>query len=227
MSTMVDFKVFVTNYSQSFHVLLFEGRDVTKMKNIKVDRRSEKTKKVIREAFLILITENDISKITIKEISDLADINRKTFYAYYKDKYDLLDEIENEFIEKFVRMIDDFDFQKLLSNPYEIFYQLTKLLHHNMGICELFINNDTLGNNLLEKIKNVMTEKLLTMMTNKVTSNDIFLSYINDFIVAGLISAYTKWFKSDRSISLEELSQELSIIITNGTASIRKISVTY
>jgi len=197
------------------------------MKNIKVDRRSEKTKKVIREAFLILITENDISKITIKEISDLADINRKTFYAYYKDKYDLLDEIENEFIEKFVRMIDDFDFQKLLSNPYEIFYQLTKLLHHNMGICELFINNDTLGNNLLEKIKNVMTEKLLTMMTNKVTSNDIFLSYINDFIVAGLISAYTKWFKSDRSISLEELSQELSIIITNGTASIRKISVTY
>jgi len=193
------------------------------MKNIKVDRRSEKTKKVIREAFLILITENDISKITIKEISDLADINRKTFYAYYKDKYDLLDEIENEFIEKFVRMIDDFDFQILLSNPYEIFYQLTKLLHHNMGICELFINNDTLGNNLLEKIKNVMTEKLLTMMTNKVTSDDIFLSYINDFIVAGLISAYTKWFKSDRSISLEELSQELSLIITSGTASIRKI----
>lgn len=227
MSTMVNFKVFVTNYSQSFHVLLFEGRDVTKMKNIKVDRRSEKTKKVIREAFLILITENDISKITIKEISDLADINRKTFYAYYKDKYDLLDEIENEFIEKFVRMIDDFDFQKLLSNPYEIFCQLTKLLYHNMGICELFINNDTLGNNLLEKIKNVMTEKLLTMMTNKVTSNDIFLSYINDFIVAGLISAYTKWFKSDRSISLEELSQELSIIITNGTASIRKISDTH
>ena len=50
----------------------------------KLDRRVIKTKKAIRNAFAKLISEKDINKITIKDIADTADINRKTFYNYYR-----------------------------------------------------------------------------------------------------------------------------------------------
>ena len=60
-----------------------------------VDRRVIRTKKAIREAFAKLLTEKDINDITISDIAELADINRKTFYNYYDGIYQVVDEIEN------------------------------------------------------------------------------------------------------------------------------------
>ncbi|WP_323703177.1 TetR-like C-terminal domain-containing protein [Mammaliicoccus sp. Dog046] len=70
------------------------------------DRRVRKSKNAIKKAFIELLKENRIEKITIQEISDLADVNRGTFYLNYEDKYALLDEMENEQIEKIRGMVD-------------------------------------------------------------------------------------------------------------------------
>lgn len=64
------------------------------------DRRVRKSKRAIKQAFIQLLKENNLDRITIQQISDLADVNRGTFYLNYEDKYALLDEMENEQIEK-------------------------------------------------------------------------------------------------------------------------------
>ena len=51
-----------------------------------MDRRVKYTKKVITETFLNLLEKKDISNITVTEISEISDVNRGTFYRYYKDK---------------------------------------------------------------------------------------------------------------------------------------------
>ena len=52
----------------------------TTMNDIKrTDRRITRTKKAIRIALAELLCEKDINTITIKDISEKADINRKTF----------------------------------------------------------------------------------------------------------------------------------------------------
>ena len=66
----------------------------------KLDRRVIKTKKAIYRAFAQLLLEKDINDITIKDVADRADINRKTFYNYYGGIYDLTGEIENKILEK-------------------------------------------------------------------------------------------------------------------------------
>jgi AcrR family transcriptional regulator len=65
---------------------------------MKTDARVRYTKKVIQESFLKLIKEKPINKITVKSICELSEINRATFYKYYKDPIDLLDQIETELI---------------------------------------------------------------------------------------------------------------------------------
>ena len=65
-----------------------------------MDRRIKYTKKVIKENFLNLLEEKDISNITVKELCMISDINRGTFYRYYIDIYDLLKSIEQEFVEE-------------------------------------------------------------------------------------------------------------------------------
>ena len=65
-----------------------------------MDRRTKYTKKIIKDTFIKLLSEKDIKKVTVSEICKLADVNRATFYRYYLDVYDLLDHIEEDFINE-------------------------------------------------------------------------------------------------------------------------------
>lgn len=49
------------------------------MEQNKVDRRTRKTKKALIEALTKLMSEKKINKITVKELTDLADVNRNIF----------------------------------------------------------------------------------------------------------------------------------------------------
>lgn len=70
-----------------------------------MDLRKERTKQSIRDAYTVLRKKKPIEKITVKEIADLALINKATFYRHYVDIYQLANEIEDEYIERIVDMI--------------------------------------------------------------------------------------------------------------------------
>ena len=51
------------------------------------------TKKAIMLSLLELLKTKSIDKVTVKDICDECEINRNTFYYYYKDIYDVLNSI--------------------------------------------------------------------------------------------------------------------------------------
>ena len=61
--------------------------------NNNYDRRQIKTKKAIIAAFITLLQQKNISKITITELSKLADIDRKTFYLHYNSIEELYNDL--------------------------------------------------------------------------------------------------------------------------------------
>lgn len=61
------------------------------------------TRKAIREAFLQLLEERPLSRITVKNIVERCSINRNTFYYHYRDLPALLEEIVKEEAEAFIR----------------------------------------------------------------------------------------------------------------------------
>lgn len=70
------------------------------MKKVSIDRRTIRTKKMIRSALAELIDEKGFNNISVTDLTQRADINRGTFYLHYVDKYDLLERIENEIIQE-------------------------------------------------------------------------------------------------------------------------------
>lgn len=66
----------------------------------KVDRRILKSQEAIKRAILELMTEKNFDQITIQDISDRANVSRKTIYLHYADKFDLLDKLIEESIDK-------------------------------------------------------------------------------------------------------------------------------
>ena len=62
----------------------------------KDDRRVRRTKTNIKKAFIELLKEKSFQEITVRELSERADINRKTFYAYYTGMEELLAAVMDE-----------------------------------------------------------------------------------------------------------------------------------
>lgn len=60
---------------------------------------TEATRRALRSAFWSLYQEKPLDQITVKQITDLAGYNRSTFYQYYQDIYDVLEQIESQVLQ--------------------------------------------------------------------------------------------------------------------------------
>ncbi|MGG2466673.1 TetR/AcrR family transcriptional regulator [Paraclostridium bifermentans] len=72
-----------------------------------MDRRILKTRSVIKESLTSLMKEKPFDKITIKDITNKANINRATFYLHYMDKYDLLEQSQNDILNEIKEVLAD------------------------------------------------------------------------------------------------------------------------
>ena len=78
----------------------------------KQDRRVKRTKNLMRSALMELMDEKPFSEITAKDVTAKADLNRATFYLHYTNVFALLDEMENEVVEKFAQMLDKLEIRQ-------------------------------------------------------------------------------------------------------------------
>ena len=58
--------------------------------NIKIDKRSQRTREALKKTLAHMMIKQNINDITIKNLVVLANINRSTFYLHYTDIFDLL-----------------------------------------------------------------------------------------------------------------------------------------
>lgn len=55
------------------------------------DPRVIKTRRLLLDSFVVLVRKKDFTSISVKDITDSAQVNRATFYAHFQDKYDILE----------------------------------------------------------------------------------------------------------------------------------------
>ncbi len=66
----------------------------------KIDRRIIKSQNAIQSAFIEMLITDGFDEITVKNITEKANIGRKTFYLHYLDKYNLLDKIVDDHLDQ-------------------------------------------------------------------------------------------------------------------------------
>ncbi|CAM3908464.1 TetR/AcrR family transcriptional regulator [Cohnella lubricantis] len=64
------------------------------------DPRVQRTRELIRNAFVDLLEEMDLEKITVNRIAERAKINRVTFYLHYRDIPDMIDKIADDIMKE-------------------------------------------------------------------------------------------------------------------------------
>ena len=173
------------------------------------ERRVRKTKRAIRNAFAALLAEKDVNQITVKDIAERADINRKTFYNHYRGVYQVMDEIENSIVDDFDLMLREASGSIDLRNPAMIYEKLTQLLQKDIdfyGNLMCMNGNNSLRDKLLSRLK---AHALVSMQARlPIAQQELELGI--HFTFSGLMSVYQHWFQSDRTLSLDELTKTVS-----------------
>ncbi len=171
-----------------------------------MDNRIEKTKRSIYDAFIELRAKKALEKLTVKELCELAQINKSTFYVYYHDVYDLSDKIENEIVSEVVKnfdssMIDTANFSKYLFIAYSAQHDL---------ISTVF--SGTRAQLLPKKIEAVLKEAIFIRYPQ--CRDDFDFNIRLTFTIYGSFYAYTEYYNFNNGTLIDIIS-ELSGRIVN------------
>lgn len=183
--------------------------------NKKIDRRVVKTKKAIYSAFAQLLLEKDVNAITIKDIADRADINRKTFYNYYAGIYELIEEIENKILYSFEQALMDVNIADALHNPNRLFNELTEIINQDIDFYGHLMRMEN-NSSLVVKLVGALKTKAKEIISKQTRLAPQMLDIVLDFVVSGMMKVYQNWFNSDRSQSIEDFSKIVSTLTFRG-----------
>ncbi|MFW0761023.1 TetR/AcrR family transcriptional regulator [Staphylococcus cohnii] len=187
------------------------------------DRRVRKTQNAIKHAFIQLLNEKDLDKITISDIAHKADINRGTFYLHYEDKYMLLNKMENDYIEELSKTLNTKDkfYVGMDAEAFARIFTEEKLKRIILHINTNFEFYKTIfmlerRSQLETKISQVMYENMKKHLVTKDTVDGIPLDYFHSYVAGASISFIKYWVKDNRKIDPQTLVDSLFKIVFYG-----------
>ena len=181
-----------------------------------VDRRVRKTRRQLRECLITLLKEKKVQDITVRELTDMADLNRGTFYLHYKDVFDLLEKTEAELQEDFNQLVCKHDAVDLKQRPSVIFNEIYSLVYDNADLIEILLgeNGDL---NFVNRLKQLIREKCLKDWMEVFRSGNAaaFHAFFS-FIVSGCIGLVQYWLQTGLKETPEQMAKLTEHIITKG-----------
>ena len=166
------------------------------------DRRVKKTENVLQNALAKLLINKKIQNITIKELTNTADIHRSTFYTHYQDIYSLYEQIENSVIEELNIIISNDP-----THSYEALYvTLIDYVYDNAILYRMLISNN--GNiNLQKRVKQLIEDNYLKIWQYEDNKSSISeeMRYFTTYHVQGCMSVLNLWVESNFTYSKENI----------------------
>lgn len=169
---------------------------------MKNDNRVRYTKMVIKESLLQILAKKPIQQVTVKEICEVAQINRATFYLHYSDPYDLLEKIEDE-------MFNDVS-TSVIPNINDIDHmtrQLFEVIEKNIDLCCVLFSEN--GDKMfLKRIMDFSRDvSLASWKQQHPEISSMRLEYLYAFVVSGCVAVIEEWVRSGMKETPFELGQ--------------------
>lgn len=175
--------------------------------------KKKNTKQRIMDAFWDIYTQKRIEKITVKEITLKAEINRSTFYEYFLDVYDVLEQIELSLIPNINELppikINDTNF----GMPADLFIKLfgEKEKYYVVLLGE---NGDpSFNKKFKESIKPIISGLL------KDTDHESKkLDFVIEYLLSAMAGIMQYWFENKDSLTAEEIIELTSTLMDKGVS---------
>lgn len=168
---------------------------------------SKFTRQAIMYSMLKLLQEKSIDKITVKDICEMCEINRNTFYYYYSDIYQVLEELLRTETEKSLKeKQENHSFYEDCLKKYHLILEYKKAVYHLYNSK----NRDLILKYLYDITENYMEKYVLKEVEGKkLSAEDI--QFIVDFYSNSMIGSILRWMQRGMMEKQENLIYRLSV----------------
>ena len=180
----------------------------------KVDRRIAKTRKAIQNAYITLLKTKPANDISIKELADVADISRKTFYNYYDGIWEIEEDIENTLVNEFHEEISS-NFKAIIGNPSVFFERFIGFLNSEPEFYGTVLSMDS-NSHLLKKVSMILFDDVKAILQNALRLDEAKVTFIAQYIITGGLLSFQIWYNQYRNFSVDEFSKLLTKVIVGG-----------
>lgn len=170
-----------------------------------------RTKAQLKTAFLQLRQKKNIEQINIREITDLALLNRTSFYRYYLDIYDLQQDVLDDFIAQFQQIISGI-LQKLLTQGTIAIEDVPlDFLKAHQDILQIMLRDPDAVTHLKQEQKIYLKQFL------QIAEDDVTADYAFEFLISGQLGIISYWMQHQDTLALEDLFALVQkILLTQG-----------
>lgn len=189
------------------------------MEHTKVDRRVRKTKALLLKGLTELMEQKDVNHISVRELTDLVDLNRGTFYLHYRDIFDMVNQVEDELFQEFDNLFTDNtpgnssvpSTQIVLTNVFIFLSENEKTVRAFMGP-----HGDL---TFINRLKNLVKTRVRKAWEDRGLDPDKF-EYFFAYTASGCIGLMEIWMKNGFKESAEEMASMADSMLTNGAQSL-------
>ncbi|PWU67392.1 TetR/AcrR family transcriptional regulator [Gracilibacillus dipsosauri] len=186
-------------------------------KKEKIDPRILRTRKLLRDAFIELLLEMDIKKISVNRLAEKATINRVTFYLHYKDITDMMDKMADDMVEDISNVIEEARVNRTSNQPTgEVLAKCLEYIAVNANFYKVVLT--TRGVPLFkDRLMQLLVEKIMSGIENRGSESfgekagiqkEILIWYDSSALIGTIVA----WLKNDMPYSPNYLAQQFALI---------------
>ena len=180
------------------------------------DRRVRRTKARLRQAMTQLLLEKDLSSITVRELTDLADVNRGTFYTHYKDIYDMLEQLENETFSELEELLDLHASEIMRRNIATVLQEIFRFVGRNQNLCRVFLTRQSVDR-FSRRLNQLIYRRCLEEWRELYHAVDEEVpQYALEFLVSGTVGLIRAWALKGFQESPEDVAELANRLILYG-----------
>lgn len=166
------------------------------------NQRITLTKRLVQEAFLLLLKTTDIHKMSVRDLCAKAGINRTTFYNHYSCPYDVLKEMSQNYLNAIESTLNS-----AAIGDHEEAHQRVQIVFHYMEdhleLSRILINNN-LDISFHERLFSLPKVTQLLEETLTCVEDQYEKEAIISFAISGSCKLIQDWINAESRISPDQ-----------------------
>lgn len=186
------------------------------------DRRVKRTKRMLMTGLTQLMAQKSVNEISVRELAELVDINRGTFYLHYRDIFDMVEKIQQELFDEFNQRIKKHSLKELGTNPLPLIEDLFEFISDNADLFYVMLgpNGDMA---FVERMKLLIKEEWLRDWPEILNLKDTDkFDYYYAFFVGGAIGLVYNWLSCGHKETAKEMASLVTSMILSGLFMLEK-----
>ena len=182
-----------------------------------IDRRVQRTRKLLRDALMALILEKGFDAITVQDITDRANLGRATLYLHYKDKEDLLIQSLQDGMDELIAIVEEQrrnDPNSTREQAFRIAFEhaaanaeLYRVLFSGQGAANILIR-------IREYIATVIHETIKETLAAQ--AEDFPVEIASQFVSGALLMLLEWWLRNDMPYTPDQMASMVTTLVLPG-----------